>query len=233
MQFPEMHTHEVDIRIVNIKQGDGVFHSIHTSRPGPMERVFELVAAHIRLGCYELVSLNLGGFINRKAHCIVVISTSFTSTELRAKGFEFHGLDDESSPAPVVPREDLEPREDAATWVRLDFTNVHWKSPFHVIRGAMYGPAERAILCIDAHLKQGLYRLESVHVGKQWCSICIETALSREELRAGGFKWHGLPVAEGEEDAGAIVMPGHSRAGDFWTDDAGVRRTDFVELRDL
>lgn len=114
----------------------------------------------------------------------------------------------------------------------MDFVNGHWNSSYTLLRGALHSSTlERALVVVDEHIKAGCYRLEALSAIRDWCTITIDTNLTREELRGKGFVWHALG-GEADEN-GAIVIPGHDRSDDYWEDDDGVIHHEAIDMRDL
>ncbi|KAF2715883.1 hypothetical protein K431DRAFT_289864 [Polychaeton citri CBS 116435] len=234
----------IDLTITNTSiDGQDPFRGVQNLLvDGPPKVLLDRIAYHLKRGCYKVVSLNIGGPISYRATCVAVISTTLSRTELRQRGFEWHGLDstlveDTSSPS----EQELEQienmvRSDTSTeLVRIDFSNGSWKSSYNFIRGGFHSASiERALILVDEHIKKGCYRLEALFTVKDWVSVCIDTDLTQEELRAKGFIWHGLEPTEDEDPRhGAIVMPGWSRAEDCWEHDEGVMHYEAAGWRDF
>lgn len=235
----------IDLTIINTStEGHDLFRAVHNLVvDGPPRVLLDRIATHLKRGCYKVLNISIGGPINYRATCVAVISTSLSRTELRRRGFEWHGLAGSSAEISSEPLaqhalDEIENqvRLDTSTeLIRMDFANGHWKSSFDLIRaGLHHASIEKALVIVDEHIKAGCYRLEALFAVKDWCAVCIDTDLTQEELRAKGFVWHGLEPrgSENERDR-AIVMPGWSREDEFWEDDNGVRHYGNTEWRDL
>lgn len=100
---------------------------------GPPRVLFDRIASHIKTQCYKIISLSIGGPIHYRATCVALISTALSRTEMRRRGFEWHGLSEASArePLPLSERSFLKARvhSDTSTEiVRMDFVNGCWKS---------------------------------------------------------------------------------------------------------
>ena len=205
------------------------------------------IASHLKADCYKIITLNIGGpHGDHRATCVAVISSTLSHQELRRRGFEWHGLssseDTPTDAAASLSQDELDNIEkqvnsenSSTELIRIDFMNCHWKSSYNIIRGALHHSSiERALILLDGYVKAGCFKLEALSAVRDWCTVTIDSELTKEELRAKGFRWHGL---EGEDVAddedGAIVMPGWSRAGDGFEDDKGNWVSEQREWRDL
>lgn len=230
----------IDLSIVNAStDGPDPFRSAHNLIvDGPPRILLDRIATHVKHGCYNIVSLNIGGPIDHTATCVAVISTRLSRKELRQRGFEWHGLEEASASVEPVQPEPFDENQivlGTSDFIRMDFVNGHWNSSYQFIRGAIHhGSIEGAIITIDSHVKAGCYRLEALSAVKDWCTVTIDTGLTQEELRKSGFVWHGLEPREDEdENIQPIVLPGHSLADDYWVDEDGVRHNEPTKWRAL
>ena len=92
---------------------------------------------------------------------------------------------------------------------------------------------ERALILFDDAIEAGCFKLEALSAVRDWCTVTIDTDLTKEELRAKGFRWHGLETGDVPDEDGCIVMPGWSRANDGWEDENGDWVSEQREWRDL
>lgn len=214
----------IDLSIINISSStsDDPFGGVQNLVvDGPPRVLLDRIVSHLKNGCYRIISLCIGGPVDHRSTCGAVISTSLSREELRRRGFEWHGLDAEEAveieDVSLVKYEEVE-FDESAELVRINVTNGTWKSYYNLIRGALHHSFfETALVTIKDHINSGCYALEALFAVRNWYSVTIDTDSTQEERRVRGFRWHGLE-ADGEEqdEDGAIVVPGHSLAGDFW-----------------
>jgi hypothetical protein len=216
---------------------------------GPPRVLLDRIVSHIKTGCYKVISLSIGGpQSDHRATCVVVISSTLSRTELRRRGFEWYDFSHADTAAPTN-RSDTPPlsqhefdsieeqvnSDTSTSLVRMDFVNCHWSSHFYIIRGGLHNKSiERAIILIHDAVQAGCFKLEALSAVRDWCTVTIDTDLTREELRARGFRWHGVQSDEDipDEDR-CIVIPGWSRADDGWDDENGNWVSEQREWRDL
>jgi hypothetical protein len=114
----------------------------------------------------------------------------------------------------------------------MDFINCHWSSSFNIIRGGFHNKSiERALILVNDAIQAGCFKLEALWAVRDWCTVTIDTDLTKTELRAKGFRWHGMQDTPDEDEC--IVIPGWSRADDGWEDENGNWVSEQREWRDL
>jgi hypothetical protein len=204
---------------------------------GPPRVLLDRIVSHIKAGCYKVISLNIGGpQNNHRATCVVVIFSTLSRTELRRRGFERYDLSHADtailanrSDTPPLSQHELDSIEEqvnsdtSTSLVRMDFVNCHWSSHFYIIRGGLHNESiERALIIVNDAIQAGWFKLEALSTVRDWCTVTIDTDLTKEELRARGFRWHGVQSDEDVPDEDrCIVIPGWSRADDGWEDENG------------
>jgi hypothetical protein len=215
---------------------------------GPPRVLLDRIVSHVKAGCYKIISLSIGGpQDNHRATCVAVISSTLSCTELRRRGFEWHDLSladaaaltNESKISPLSQHEldsiEEQVNSDTSTGlVRMDFVNCHWSSSFYIIRGGFHNKStERALIIVNDAIQAGSFKLEALSAVRDWCTVTIDTDLTKEELRAKGFRWHGIQADDLPDEDVCIVIPGWSRAGDGWGDENGNWVSGQREWRDL
>jgi hypothetical protein len=242
--FGQTEPSTIDLTVINAcaERRHDTFVALHNEVvDGPPRVLLDRIASHIKAGCYKVISLSIGGpQDNYRATCVAVISSTLSRTELRRRGFEWHDSTaptDKSTTSPLSQHEldsiEEQVNSDTSTsLVRMDFINCHWSASFNIIRGGFHNKSiERALILVNDAIQAGCFKLEALWAVRDWCTVTIDTDLTKEELRAKGFRWHGMEDVPDED--GCIVIPGWSRADDGWEDKNGNWVSGQREWRDL
>jgi hypothetical protein len=249
--FGQTQPSTIDLTVINtcVERRHDTFVALHNVVvDGPPRVLLNRIISHIKAGCYSIISLIIGGpQDNHRATCVAVISSTLSCTELRRRGFEWHDLlladtaavTDKSNISPLSQHEldSIEEQVNSDTsisLVRVDFVNCHWSSSFDIIRGGFHNKTiERALILVNDAIQAGCFKLEALSAVRDWCTVTIDTDLTKEELRAKGFRWHGIQAEDVPDEDVCIVIPGWSRADDGWEDENGNWVSEQREWRDL
>ena len=249
--FGQTEPSTIDLTIINVSAESGKDNFVTLQNAivaGPPRVLLDRVASHLKTGCYKVISLSIGGPQgDHRATCVAVIASTLSNTELRRRGFEWHDLSPADTTAPTTTSNtspllqhemdsvEEQVKSDTSTeLVRMDFVNGHWRSSYNIIRGGFHNTSiERALILLDDAINAGCFKLEALWAVRDWCTVTIDTDLTKEELRAKGFRWHGLETGDVPDEDGCIVIPGWSRADDGWEDENGDWVSEQQEWRDL
>jgi hypothetical protein len=242
--FGQTEPSTIDLTVINAstERRDDTFVALHNVVvDGPPRVLLDRIVSHIKAGCYKVISINIGGPQgDYRATCVAVISSTLSRTELHRRGFEWH---DSTAPTDESPTSPLSKHEldsigaqvnsgTSTSLVRMDFINCHWASSFNIIRGGFHNKSiERALILINDAIQAGCFKLEAISAVRDWCTVTIDTDLTKEELRAKGFRWHGMEDVPDEDEC--IVIPGWSRADVGFEDKNGNWVSEQREWRDL
>jgi hypothetical protein len=242
--FGQTEPSTIDLTVINAstERRDDTFVALHNVVvDGPPRVLLDRIVSHIKAGCYKVISINIGGPQgDYRATCVAVISSTLSRTELHRRGFEWH---DSTAPTDESPTSPLSKHEldsigaqvnsgTSTSLVRMDFINCHWASSFNIIRGGFHNKSiERALILVNDAIQAGCFKLEAISAVRDWCTVTIDTDLTKEELRAKGFRWHGMEDVPDEDEC--IVIPGWSRADVGFEDKNGNWVSEQREWRDL
>jgi hypothetical protein len=247
--FGQTEPSTIDLTVINscVERRHDTFVALHSVVYGPPRVLLDRIVSHIKAGCYKVISLNIGGPQDHRATCVAVISSTLSRTELCRRGFEWHDRSIADTAAPVtdpntspLSQQELDSIEEqvnsdtSTSLVRMDFVNCHWSSSFNIIRGGFHNKSiERALILVKDAIKAGCFKLEALSAVRDWCTVTIDTNLTKEELRAKGFRWHGMQIEDVTDEDACIVIPGWSRADDGFEDKNGNWVSEQREWRDL
>jgi hypothetical protein len=247
--FGQTEPSTIDLTVINacVERRVDNFVALHNVVDGPPRVLLDRIVSHIKAGCYKVISLNIGGPQYHRATCVAVISSTLSRTELRRRGFEWLDLSIADTAAPEnepntspLSQHELDSIEEqvnsdtSTSLVRMDFVNCHWSSSFNIIRGGYHNKSiERALILVNDAIQAGCFKLEALLAVRDWCTVTIDTSLTKEELRAKGFRWHGMQTEDVPDEDACIVIPGWSRADDGFEDKNGNWVSEQREWRDL
>jgi hypothetical protein len=247
--FGQTEPSTIDLTVINacVERRVDNFVALHNVVDGPPRVLLDRIVSHIKAGCYKVISLNIGGPQYHRATCVAVISSTLSRTELRRRGFEWLDLSIADTAAPEnepntspLSQHELDSIEEqvnsdtSTSLVRMDFVNCHWSSSFNIIRGGFHNKSiERALILVNDAIQAGCFKLEALLAVRDWCTVTIDTSLTKEELRAKGFRWHGMQTEDVPDEDACIVIPGWSRADDGFEDKNGNWVSEQREWRDL
>jgi hypothetical protein len=247
--FGQTEPSTIDLTVINacVERRVDNFVALHNVVDGPPRVLLDRIVSHIKAGCYKVISLNISGPQYHRATCVAVISSTLSRTELRRRGFEWLDLSIADTAAPAnepntspLSQHELDSIEEqvnsdtSTSLVRMDFVNCHWSSSFNIIRGGYHNKSiERALILVNDAIQAGCFKLEALLAVRDWCTVTIDTSLTKEELRAKGFRWHGMQTEDVPDEDACIVIPGWSRADDGFEDKNGNWVSEQREWRDL